>query len=183
MLPDAYVPLVQQVDALTADIGRRRAVDLSCRRGCSACCHVQLTVTPLEARRVGEELARLEAGVRERIRERGRALAALERVPEGSACVMLQDDGACAIYAARPLVCRTQGHALRYPEGSLQELAVFATAPGSEITWCPLNYIERPPKSEDVIEAQRVDERLGLACLAEGQDPLKRVPLVQLALD
>ena len=36
---------------------------------------------------------------------------------------MLELDGRCAVYAHRPLVCRTQGYALRYPAGFMPEAA------------------------------------------------------------
>ena len=173
--------LLSRVDALTAAIARRRRDDLACRRGCTACCHVQLSLSPLEAERVQGALRAGDPGLRERVRARAQALAAQEQVPAQAPCVMLEEDGHCAVYAARPLVCRTQGHALRYPKGTLPPEMVFATAGAGEITWCPLNYVDTPPRNEDVLEAERIDLLGGRACLDAGRDPLTRVSMIDLA--
>lgn len=176
-------PLVARVDDLTASIAARRTVDLACRRGCSACCHVQLTITPLEADRVRAALRALPSDRRDGLRGRARELRTAGPLDSAEACVMLGEHGDCAIYSARPLVCRTQGHALRYPKGSLSETAIFAEVEGGELTWCPLNYVERAPRSEDVLEAERIDALLGRTCIDAGTNPLERVELVDLALE
>jgi Fe-S-cluster containining protein len=180
-----YDELVRRVDALAAQIALRRAGDLACGRGCTACCRVQLSLSPVEADEVRAALAGLSEDTRERLRARARELAAGGDLPRDTACVMLDEDGGCAIYASRPLVCRTQGHALRYPAGSLPDDSVFATGGGGEITWCPLNYTAELPRSEDVLEAERIDEVLATINLlaAEGtRDVLERATLVELAL-
>ena len=184
MVPGGHDELVRRVDALTAEIALRRAGDLSCGRGCTACCRVQLSLSPLEAQVVRSALRGRSEGTRARIR--ARAQQGIGRVDHDAACVMLEEDGGCAIYASRPMVCRTQGHALRYPAGSLPEAAVFATGAGGEITWCPLNYGSAPPRSEDVLEAERIDEVLAVLNLmtaASSQAGLERKPMVELALE
>jgi Fe-S-cluster containining protein len=174
-----YLALVERVDAAASAIAARRAGDLVCRRGCTACCQVQLTLAPVEAERVREALAALAPDARRRVRARAQHSSAT--------CVMLEDDGACAIYAARPLVCRTQGHALRYPRESLPQETVFAVSDDGEITWCPLNYTQRAPASEDVLEATRIDELLARvnldACGGDKGAALDRVAMRALALD
>ena len=173
-----YEALVARVDELTAEIAKRRAQDLVCRLGCTLCCHVQLTLSEVEARRVREALARLDAEARERVRARAHASDG-----EQGACVMLEPDGACAIYADRPLVCRTQGHALLYPRGTWHEEAVFAVTERGEITWCPLNYVAQMPDSADVLEAERIDELLALANrAADAGDSLVRTSMRDLGL-
>lgn len=170
--PD-YLALRAKVDAFGAAASGRREDDLRCRRGCTACCEVQLEVSPVEAAAVREALAVSSASARARLAQR------LSR--RSRSCVMLESDGACAIYEARPLVCRTQGHALRYPAGTLASGAVRATGPDAEITWCPLNYTERPPASEDVLDAERVDVLLALVNRRATPRPLERVALRALA--
>jgi len=179
---EEYYELVARVDALTGRIAARRSGDLACGKGCTACCRVQLTLSPVEARVVRAALEGLSDTTRERIRERAGEI--VEQGPRDGACVMLEPDGGCAIYASRPLVCRTQGHALRYPAGSLPDEAVFATGEGGEITWCPLNYTSEPPRSEDVLQAERIDELLATINLLAAPDAraaLERVALVDLA--
>jgi Fe-S-cluster containining protein len=173
-----YAELVGRVDRAAAAVAARRADDLACRLGCTNCCQVQLTLSPLEAGRVREALEALDPDARERVRGRAAVVA------DGLACVMLEESGACAIYESRPLVCRTQGHALRYPAGTLPEPAVFALTDEGEITWCPLNYVERIPASEDVLEAQTIDELLARANLeAFAEAAAQRVSMVELALE
>lgn len=171
--PD-YLALRAKVDAFTDAVGERRGADLSCRAGCTACCHVQLEVSDVEAEGVREALRALDGAARERARARAES-------PSSSACVMLEEDGGCAIYAARPLVCRTQGHALRYPPGTLLDAAVRAGGEGAEVTWCPLNYTERPPAAADVLDAERVDVLLAVINRRTTDRPLRRVALAALA--
>jgi len=181
-----YDELVQRVDALSAEIARRRSGDLACGRGCTACCQVQLSLSPVEAREVRAALAGLSSTARERLRARARELSGTPEPAPDAPCVMLETDGGCAIYTSRPLVCRTQGHALRYPAGSLPPASIFATGAGGEITWCPLNYTAEPPRSEDVLEAERIDELLAtinLLVADEARSALQRVSMVELALE
>lgn len=171
--PD-YLAVRAKVDAFTTATGERRAADLACRSGCSACCRVELEVSQVEAEALREALAALDAEVRSRLAERAHA-----RSP-GDPCVMLEDDR-CVVYDARPLVCRTQGHALRYPRGTLDEETVRASSEGGDVTWCPLNYGERGPAREDVLDAERVDVLLALVNRRASPDPLARTSLVALA--
>ncbi len=102
--------------------------DLSCHRGCAACCTQNVTVTTLEGYRI---IAHLDpAGVKGLVERVSNAMQSLRFQPEstlnmqarqpggdvavveepGSAemgiCPLLVDD-TCAIYADRPLACRT----------------------------------------------------------------------------
>lgn len=155
MTTPEYENLLARVDVTCAEIAGRRAADLECRKGCTQCCHVQLSLSPVEADSVRFGLAALDGETRERVRARAAALP--EDPADDTPCVMLEDDGACAIYAARPLVCRTQGHGLLYPKKTLPEKSVFATSSSGEITWCPLNYTVGKPNSEDILQAGVID--------------------------
>ena len=66
------------------------------------------------------------------------------------------------IYAHRPLVCRTQGFALRYPAGFIPEAAVRARTNTGDVTHCPLNFTHAAPASPDVLDAERVDQLLAV---------------------
>ena len=48
------------------------------------------------------------------------------------ACAMLDADGACRVYAARPYVCRTQGLPLRWAERRGMETEILEILPGEE---------------------------------------------------
>ena len=182
MTTPQYENLLARVDVTCAEIEKRRADDLECRKGCTMCCNVQLSLSPVETDSVRLALAALAPEPRERIRERAKALPA--DAPDDTPCVMLEEEGACAIYSARPLICRTQGHGLLYPKGTLPEKATFATTKTGQITWCPLNYKERKPNSEDILQAGVIDAVLGEVNLrADADRALERVELSALALE
>jgi Fe-S-cluster containining protein len=171
----AHRALIAKVDRFAAATFARRAGDIACRAGCSACCRVDLTVCDVEAAIVREGLAALEVDARTRIAER----AATER---GDRCAMLEDDGRCAVYSSRPLVCRTQGLPLRYEAGTIPERAILGRARGSgdPLTWCPLNFERSAPEGEDVLDAARVDAMLALSNREAGGDPERRTSIASL---
>lgn len=186
---EAHAALVAKVDAFHTEVEGRRGADLACRRGCDACCRVRLSVSAVEAAAIERHIATLDETVRRRLKERVH-VAEQDRTTESSPdepprCIMLEDDGACAVYAVRPLVCRTQGLPLRYPPRTFPEDAVMAKgADGSDIVWCPLNFKDAPPKGPDVLEAGRLDEMLVLINLehvgGDREAALKRVSLEML---
>jgi Fe-S-cluster containining protein len=158
-----YGALVAKVDAFTTAAEQRRAADLACRSGCSACCEAWLSVSAVEASEIREALAALPLAQRREVRARGERELRREAEQEPSArCALLDDEGRCSVYESRPLVCRTQGHALRYPPGFVPLASVMKRTPQGDVVWCPLNYGERPPAPEDVLDAERVDQILAV---------------------
>lgn len=100
--------LHDEVDRETRALAVIHADRLQCRRGCHACCVDELTVTQLEA---------------ERIRRAHPDLLATGTPSPVGACAFLDGEGACRIYADRPLVCRVQGLPLRiYFEDEEEEI-------------------------------------------------------------
>jgi Fe-S-cluster containining protein len=183
-----YRALVAKVEAFAQGVRSRRPDALSCRRGCSACCETWLSVSLVEAAEIRAALRALSPAARERIAARGRRELIREQQAEGPPrCALLQPDGGCAVYAHRPLVCRTQGHALRYPQGFIPLDALRARTAEGEVTHCPLNYDQAPPAGSDVLDAERVDQILGLIthrfAEANGLDPMARVDLRRLAAE
>lgn len=87
-----------RIDDEVARVSGRNAARLTCRRGCSACCQDDLSVSAIEA---------------ERIREHHGALLEEARPHPVGACAFLDREGACRVYAHRPAVCRSQGLPLR----------------------------------------------------------------------
>lgn len=161
-----YDALVAKVSAFVAAAETRRRAALQCHKGCASCCHAWLTVSAVEASAIRGALARLSTDERAQIRARGEAELQREQEGEHNArCAMLNDDDSCAIYEGRPLVCRTQGHALRYASDVVPEAMVRARVQGGALTWCSLNYREDPPRAPDVLDAERVDQLLSLVNL------------------
>ena len=171
-----YDQLLDKADAFF-DATRERGADLKCAEGCTACCRVELTVSRVEADAVRAHVLASEA--------RG-ALARRALSDTQGECVMLID-GRCAIYDARPLVCRTQGLPLAYPPGVIPEDAIRGRGKGVEVTWCPLNFTSRPIESADVLAASTLDEALALVnrahCDDLDGDPLERLSLREIAAD
>lgn len=177
-----YLALRDKVDVFADGVQQRRAADMLCRRGCAGCCQVELSVCAVEAAAIRAQLDALDEPERAELRARAGA------VPAAPRCVMLGEDDACAIYAARPLVCRSQGLPLRYPAELIPEQSVRARAGAAAVTWCPLNFTEaaqRPPAAADVLDAERVDQALALInrryTERTAADPLERTALRALA--
>lgn len=187
-MSEEYRALVAKVEAFTSAAFARRRADMACRSGCDGCCMVWLTVSPVEAAEVARGIAALDAPSRRRLAERGARERDRERSGQSPArCAMLEDDGRCLIYAHRPLVCRTQGHALLYPPGVIPEAAVRARTARGEITHCPLNFTGEAPRGEDALDAERVDQILALVnhrfAEQEGVEPHARRALSELAAE
>lgn len=183
-----YSALVEKVAATTELLFERRRADMACKAGCESCCHVWLSVSQVESTQVRAGLRALTQENRSAVAARG----AREQAQEASGthsprCAMLRPDGQCEIYEHRPLVCRTQGFALRYPPGFIPEAAVRERFPGSEVTCCPLNFTRRAPTQSDALDAERVDQLLALVNYryadAHALAPEVRHTLSELAAD
>lgn len=85
----------------------------ACKAGCGWCCHQQVGVSVPEAIRIAAHLRTLPeaeaAPLTARIRQVATATAGMtthQRAMSKQACPFLGADGACTIYAVRPLRCR-----------------------------------------------------------------------------
>ncbi len=134
---DEYRAVLAKVDAKFAEIAARHPGELACRRGCHSCCLPGLSVTEVER-------AHIAAWLREdpqRI-ERLRGLAAADP-HQGQRCAFLDGDGECAIFEARPLLCRAHGAPTRLPGDSGQAALLdvcrlnFSTAESPPLTQLP----------------------------------------------
>jgi hypothetical protein len=118
------VALHDEVDREVRALATVHADRLQCRRGCHACCVDELTVTQVEAERIRRAHPEL--------------LAAGTPHPVG-ACAFLDGEGACRVYAERPLVCRSQGLPLQiFFEDEQDEIEERRDI-------CPLNLEGGPP--------------------------------------
>jgi hypothetical protein len=105
-------------DELAAPVVKANEAGLACRAGCTGCCADGLTVFEIEAALIATRHPEL--------------LASGEPHAEG-ACALLDDEGRCRAYDARPYVCRTQGLPLRWLDED-EEGEVFEAR-----DVCPLN--------------------------------------------
>lgn len=129
------LPLFQGLTDLVVDEGvqaaEARGEQVSCRKGCGACCRQLVPVTPLEARHLRDLLDRLpeprrsqvktrfaharqrleQAGLLERVQQldqdnaTDREALAVDYFRQQIACPFLEEES-CSIHADRPLICR-----------------------------------------------------------------------------
>src|SRR5882724_12354068 len=137
--------LIQIVDSALADAARRSGEWLVCRPGCTQCCIGVFAINQLDAHRLRQGLADLEAVAPQRaahVRERAReAVARLAREFPGDRATGVLDEGGiaerrfaefandepcpaldpatgnCELYESRPMTCRTFGPPVRSEEG------------------------------------------------------------------
>ncbi len=129
---DEYLKVAAEWEAEFERNERKFGERIHCRRGCTDCCHHPFLTTELEAAYVSRGVKELPPEVQERLKQRARQyirdreeLLAERDVPDawGSlpppgmrlACPALED-GACRIYAHRPLICRKYGIPLYNPQ-------------------------------------------------------------------
>ena len=95
-----YTELLKRIDDHIRRIEKKYPDQIACRKGCDACCKF-LTLFPVEALAIARAFINLPENTRHRILHR------LEN--RADACPLLIDS-ACALYAARPVICRTHGY-------------------------------------------------------------------------
>ena len=167
-----YLAVVAKVDAAASAAFALASDAVVCARGCDACCAPGLSVLPVEAERLARHLE-----------QHPPVAGALGR--RADRCVFLDDDGACGVYEARPLLCRT--HGLPLITGTVDE-ARAARGPLRVIdnaSVCELNFKGRAPRPAEILDAGRilallvtVDRRFRSAAGLPDDDT--RVPLAAL---
>jgi Fe-S-cluster containining protein len=95
-----YRDLLSTVDRLLYRIRRRYSAQIACRKGCGCGCR-NLSIFPIEALSLANALQDLPAGTAAGIHKRATNASFWD-------CPLLED-GACNLYAFRPVICRTHG--------------------------------------------------------------------------
>lgn len=129
-----YEKLRDNVDRIFASMENRYPACVTCRPGCSDCCHALFDLSLVEAMYVNRAFARAfgYGAERSQIMERASVLdrkltrlkremfraekdgASPEKIMELAAasrmaCPLLDDDNRCILYSARPITCRLYG--------------------------------------------------------------------------
>lgn len=143
------IELAAEVSAEFSAIQDRQGLQMQCRAGCSACCRARLSITRVEE-------AMLRRGLETFDSSRRAEFTARTRESNREMCPALDEDGRCAIYTFRPLICRSFGIPLRHRR------AVELVNPPL-IDTCDLNFIETSLATlpaEDVFDQTALLERL-----------------------
>jgi uncharacterized protein len=114
--------LFAKLDAFFATAKARHGAAITCHAGCDDCCRRRISVTSIEAAEIRDALAQLPADRRREVAERAARVEA--------ACPALDRAGRCAVYEARPTICRTHGLPIRFtPERERRSLPVVDACP------------------------------------------------------
>ena len=157
----AHRQLIDELDLRIACLSAERFDgQLRCRPGCTSCCK-PFAVLAVEAAIIAA------------------ALAASSQPPpatgDGESCLLLHR-GLCTVYDLRPVICRTQGLPLGYPDEEAGTIEVSA---------CPLNFtLEFPFTHDDLLLMDGFNRRLAEInleyCRRAGLPPEQRIPLAEL---
>lgn len=105
---EQYRELLRRVEEKFEEIRALYPAQFACRLGCHSCCRPGLTVSALEA-----ESLRAFFLANPGVEAEARRVAALDP-HQGKRCALLDEQGACVVYEARPLVCRSHGAPLQF---------------------------------------------------------------------
>ena len=153
-----YKNLLATVDQWFDRCIESAGTEISCRRGCSACCRGLFEISLLDAALLQKGFSILDENCRQRILGKSRArLHSLQQqwpdfqepfilntlpheewfeMPEEdmTPCPLLSDDGTCLVYQFRPMTCRLHG---------LPNIDVSGESFSDE--YCSLNFLDTNP--------------------------------------
>lgn len=132
-----YLALVAKVDDKFAEILARQPQQFACRAACHSCCQPGLTISQVEAKRIAAFLQDNPQIV---------ARMAAQNPHAGSRCRWLDGQGHCAIYAVRPIVCRSHGAPIKFKQNAQLRRDV-----------CSLNFKDTPLVAVDAMDFIDID--------------------------
>ena len=129
---DNYNVLLQKTDEKSMEITTRYQEKIRCGKGCHSCCLHGLTVNGLERENIRQHLIANPALV---VKVEANARA---NPHKGQRCTFLDADGACLVYEARPIVCRSHGVPLKTALDP--DATVHISSSEMHLSVCPLNF-------------------------------------------
>lgn len=149
----SYQSILDRADEFFRSVAASQPENLQCGRGCSLCCYGLFEIGSGDVPILAEGLSKLHPSRRRMIIRRALAIVAESRHPNlrecsplekeaffdrtsSVACPNLDESGACMVYEARPLVCRTFGLPLRNADHYLGDV-------------CELNFTSAPQEAKE----------------------------------
>lgn len=183
--PDQIPTLLNLADTIVKDeLGSHRYPKPACPEdgGCAMCCtHMRIVLSAQEATVVARELLALSETEKAKI---ARRLPSLGASGPGSQCGLLDEQGLCTLYAARPINCRTyRSCSMATCEDRVRrgrnagEEVVFAY-PFDDLVRKSFHHAVQPDETLDFLEmntflASILHDKETLAAWASGQPPAK----------
>jgi len=159
-----YEELIRKTDLFCADLVQKFDNRLQCRPGCALCCSRDIDVLPVEF-----YFLRSCAAVSDAVKLPGNSSR------QQDACSFLRRNH-CAVYACRPIICRTHGLPL-----------LIRSEEGEQRDCCPLNAETLGLDTlacTDLIDLETLNTLLSavnlLFCKQAGIDPAQKLPLSHL---
>lgn len=90
---------LQRIYQVADVLSKVREPYVACGKGCASCCHMNVTITKVEAERLAKAAGRKAASL-------GRTIHHPQKKFAGLPCPFLDAQGVCSVYADRPLSCR-----------------------------------------------------------------------------
>ena len=139
-----YRQLITEVDRRCRRISSRHSAHIACAKGCAGnCCRIHLSVYPVEALSLAMALQQLAPDIQDRIQHKARLTNSFGPCP-------LLEGGACLMYDARAVICRTHGLPL------LSEYRGHRS-----VGFCGKNFKHLSPiPEEDIINLTRLNKTL-----------------------
>lgn len=154
-----YREILGRLDAWTEGARALHEGRMECRRGCDDCCRRHLSLFPVEADALGRAAAELRSPEREALARHLADWDARHGEGLGEAPCPLLSEGACLLYEARPVLCRTHGFPLlSRPSGDPD------SGEEGSLSWCFRNFADaetRPPAPEGILDMDRINRVLG----------------------
>jgi len=151
--PMSYQSILDRADGFFRKVLETQPQNLQCGRGCSLCCYGLFEIGSGDVPILADGLAKLHPSRRRKIIRRALAIVSESRHPNlrecspivkeqffdrtaSVPCPNLDENGACMVYEARPLVCRTFGLPLRNADEYLGDV-------------CELNFTAAPQEQKE----------------------------------